>query len=473
MYLRIGNKNKEKNVPVELMIYIGASRERGNTGQGFGSKITGALALRNMLEFARASNDSEGSYICRVASHADKWDELDVEVIDLEVQRPDRPDIEVRPTTMLVSMADNAWANNPLGDSYPIVREIILDAADEEPGFTIDVVQDIDFAPPGYTYTYITLTNQDDGFPDGGTSDVVDSYDYYFKSTDLVTWLTTTVGIAPATSRDEVRIFITSDDNPLAYVAFSSGDIPGHTPAYDYVMRESSDKKWASMPKRLLENYHDVIQHIAQAIPHGDGDVYEAVFRSIMDNGFESTFNLPHYGWDNDARDQAMIRVTHGAAVCINKHDGPVKDAIAAGINVVEVSSAMYDLVQQFSGRTVEVALRGGRSEHQFKPLQKEHSGIVNDALAYLEIEFDRDWRHGHLFMDLDSPTKDSMHSPDFGKKDVIGINMDRVLGHGDADDIVIARLIIHEITHHELGDDSGYHSTAFVEMMAKVVLPS
>jgi len=460
----VKNRNTLDTVASLYMVYVGASTNRTLTGQGFGTKMVGLRCALDGIRFARASHDEIGPYIAHYEIEPYQLGRRAVVV----VRRPEGAEERI-PMTVDVNMVASGWSENSLGRGYPTIREMVLDAADEDRDFVIDQCPDIDFSPPGWTYTFVDET-QDLQY-------LMRAPDYYFRrmrDTD-VTWITREVGIAPCSTRNETRVFVTAGDDPVvAYVAWSSGD-PGPTPAFDYIMRESADTKWTALPKRLVENIDHVKDVIVNALAnYAEPQVLAATMRSAAGHGWESNFRWPSYSWQWNSRLLAdAVRVyADGKPLHYTKDDSTFDLARERGIDLAIGPKWLYEAARTVNYETGMKSL-GLRDHGEIRILNSMDAldrDVLNSALAMLERRFPHVNWNSHTYRAIEADRTLGIHIDRDGQEDTIGI-----LFVGHASTKQVAETIIHEQTHHYRDDRNSTkvstHDLGFANSMAEMLL--
>lgn len=492
-YAVIKNRNNTSGMLAqEFLIMLGASTNRGLTGQGVGTKMSGVQARLNGLGWYRASHDTSGPYLA--------WYDLEDYMIGdsqrkrvvVKIQR-NGGEPEAFRTTVDANMFQSAWADNAIGRHYPIIREIILDAADEDADFSITETDSVELAPEGWTYTYIEIPEMDDECERAEECSsimaVVRYPDYYFRKLDDVKWLSGTVGIGDLSSTNETRIYITAEGAPIAYVGYSSGDGTPE-PAYDYILKETATTKWASMPKRMLEDIGGASDAIANAIVNfPNPDVVERILRSVIAGGWESTLNWWRT-WRNSAIVRiAMTRITGGAPIVSKNAGSPIiLRAQLDGMRFFELPVPLYDIGRKLGLETIEAAL-GIRAEgetitRKMTLLEAKIFSIARDAIAKR-----MPWvsTSGHVYRAIESDYYGIHHHA--RGEDVIGINFAKLaprtgytLEQSDGDSAKmhaiakeVCATILHELTHHQRAENAvedHVHGTAFIRDFAELVSP-
>ena len=477
-YIVYKNKNSRPNIDVRYMLNLGASTERGLTGQGMGVKYAGILGVANGLRFARSSHDTRGAYIAEYKSKPVQLDDGSThEQAYLQVTREDG--VEDMDMTVFVHMVKSAWGKLDLGDDYPLVREPVLDAADEDPGFVVEECDEICFAPPGETWTFVTKNEQ--------TAQIVRYFTYYFHQEDDITWLSEDVGIAEVSSQGETRFFITAEDAPLAYVAwtnFSEGQ-PSPEPAFDYIFREHSGQKYASLPKRIIENPNDCSSAIVAGMKRcRDADVLETFFRAVLSKGFESTLYLNQYGWyEKEAIRDAVSRIANNRPIW-TRRDFLYLEARRRGYNPYIIDNEhLFDIASRAGYQTVaevlDIVKEGGA---RMVPMTKKQKQTYSMAMRLVKEKVPHYNWPSHTIMALEISPIDrenkritlGLHNPHCEAGDVIAINF---TDHDSVEDV--AETIIHEYAHHHaihlnlMPDyESDMHGYEFAKAMQKMLTP-
>jgi hypothetical protein len=458
-----------------MMQYLGASDDRELTGQGFGSKYAGTLCLAKGLEFVRASEDAErGRYILEFGQDAVAIRDSLEPSVALSV-RFESGESEILPTTMLVRMATSAWGEHPLGNDYSILREVVLDAADEDAEFEVDMAEQIDFAPKGWTYTYVTATSQ--------LKQLVELFGYYFKRGKAITWLSDRVGITPCSSVDETRIFVTTRDSDVAYVAYTTGD-GGKEPVFDYVIAETDRKKLVSLPKRLIEKMGEVHRLIANAIQTtANVDSLAVFFSGASASGWEM-YAVPFYksGWANQAAIRKAVRKVTDLPIHHDVVDVAVLEANATGVSFRTFPQPLYEAAASAGITTLFDSLTKitDPTKETLRSLAEHERLMINKALALLEERFgegfgERSGATQHLFMRLQGGRANARHAGDYGGHDVIAVNFGKLsLDQSEGGQVMwVARRIVHELGHHLAHDedDSDWHSISYISGLIHAVL--
>ena len=463
----VKNKNTREYVADDYMAIIGASTSRTLTGQGLGIKFVGIRAAIDGIRFARASHDSDGPYLA--------WYEIEDYDLDgderkravLAVQRPGGT--TRRALDIDTNFVMSAWSNHMLGNDYPTAREIILDAVDEDKDFVIEEASGMEYSPPGQTWTYFEKTKN--------LASLMRRPGYFFVRGDQVAWIDGTIGVTPSATLNEARMFVTAGEVPtLAYAAWSSGihaqdAVPDA--AFSYVLRETESDKWASMPKRLVEDVAKAHKQVCEALMKcKDADVLGKVFRNVINGGWET--GLPwktyDYYWNKDTAKKALSKATGARPVHPNDNDAYFETAERLGYDPVEVPSWMYE-VAKFSGyRTVANMLNIREAgEIRIVPATAEQRRIVRGALEFLEAVYPwTDWRNGHVFSSLEADHQPSVHV--MSGVDTIALNFGLGLNEQSA-----AKLIVHETAHHGLGVNSAndnWHPERFSEALLDLMWP-
>jgi len=476
--LRIENRNTTSDlVPVEMMLMVGASSNRGLTGQGFGTKFVGIKAADDKIIFGRASEDEKGSYLA--------WYEIEP-YMSGSVQR-DRAVLVVQrdsgseriPMTVDVNMVQSGWSRHLLGDDYPSIREPILDAADEDAEFKINTCTEMTYAPKGHTWTYIEQTP--------GLADVMEVPGYYFCRGDRITWISSGVGVAPVSSMNEAQVFVTAGNPPtVAYACWSTGRDEEHEavpdPAFDYVLLETDTQKWVSMPKRLLEDSHAALIAIRDALcTTTNVDVLVKVLSNVVEGGWEaSALSWPTQGyyWNRTTLIEALKRVAKGRPIHYTDSDLLFDSAEGQGHNPIALPQWMYTVGKDIANLTTVHAVLGIRESGEIglRNLTSEERASLLLAMQWLETNLPWElWRSGHTFFAIDADEEswvEGLHTTVAGGKDVIAINFKC----GAAETVRgLATIIVHQRVHHLMNQDtlkSDYHGDVFANTTANVLLP-
>ena len=492
-YACVKNRNTTQGlVAKEYMLMLGASTNRGLTGQGLGTKMAGVQAHLDGLTFARGSHDETGPYLAWYETEGYAINGTERRRVVLKIQRPGG-EVESHQMTVDTNMFQSAWANNSIGRQYPIIREPILDAADEDPHFKIDKVDKIEFSPRGWTYTYVEIPDDQD-LPDEERSAiglVLDTPDYYFRKLHDVTWLSSTVGIGDMSSVNETRLYITAEGAPLAYVGFSTGD-PSPESAFDYVLRETDGTKWASMPKRTLESSYDAQQHIRAALMEcTDHQVLLKVFRKIIDGGWEKSFNW--WGtWNNITTVRKALDIICGNRPIVAEDDEIVAmRATLEGVEFKRLPVILYELGKLAGMETLLMRMGMRESgETRYSPMSALEKKVLAAARANLSKRMPWVDCSTHLYLAIDSDFL-GVHNRDYSGSDVIGLNFDKMIslvGHrlsleqimdepGLRSALILEAeaIILHEMTHHkriESSMEDHNHGDGFVKDLARVCAP-
>lgn len=466
-YAVFRNRNRV-DLPIKMLLLIGASDDRdGNTGQGFGTKMSAASCLVQGLEFVRSSHDEDGAYIARFVAVDEMIRDKVEPRIALDVERRSG-EKEVYETGMLVRMARNGWATHPLGDDYSIVREIVLDAADEDRNFEVGKTDTIEFAPSGWTYTYITLTPQ--------IEEVVDCFDYYFKDVERIKWVSSRVGITASSAEHEARCFLMGESAPLAYAAWNNlgGDPDRRAPeaAYDYVLIETESDKLASLPKRVIERETHMRWLIFQSMcNYGTKEQLAAVFRSVQKDGWEAdAFWWGDNYWEESPNARAAMRVVTDGKVIGQQFDAATREAIRVGKDICIVDSIL--------AKVADAAGMVMAKDIVYKDDRREFKAMTNDDRIKLELawgalagwfgeDFAGRWRDSHIYYSINGSDEAAIHNPSYGGSDVIGIRFTR-------EPEQIARSIVHELGHHltkeRHGMEADYHDETFSRAIVDLV---
>jgi len=463
----VKNKNTRKFVGEKYMAIIGASTGGILTGQGMGTKFVGIRSAIDGNIFARASHDSNGPYLA--------WYEVQPYDIDgdvseqavLVVQRPSgttRTELQID-----TNFVKSAWSKHMLGDAYPTIREVILDAADEDRNFDVNEIDEVCYSPEGETWTFVEKTHD--------LAELMRVPSYYFIRGDQITWLNHDVGVSKRSTLNEARIFVTAGDNPsLAYAAWSSGIKPEDAvpdTAFDYVLRENKKGKWASMPKRLIEDVSKAFKTITEALMRTDNhDILSVVFRNLINGGWENDLPWKTYSylWNTEACRLAFSKAAKGRPVHYTTEDNFYAAADISGFHPISVPTWMYEVAKMVGYTTVKNILNVRDSgESRITVLNGDNRVLVKEALEFLNERFPwGDWGRGHVFRSLESDNFTSVHT-DAGGVDTIAINF------AEAETVhKVAMRIVHEITHHALSRDSmddNWHSDGFNETLADLLL--
>lgn len=474
-YIRICNRNTTSSsglVAKEYMLILGASTMRGLTNQGLGTKMVGIQCMMRGMEFARASHDGDGPYMA--------WYEKEPYSLGhravLVIRRPGK-ELERIPMTVDVHMFDDGWSENILGNNYPLVREPVLDAADEGK-FDIKIVNSMEFAPAGYTCTYVEIPAEKDSELGYNTVEhVVEMFSYYFHRTDSVTWLTKHVGYARGVTVNETRIFITAGDAPIAYVAYSTGD-PSPEAAFDWILRETPDRKFASMPKRLLEDFYAAQGLIQDAISKiEDAKDLAMVFQSMSNGGFEKDFRMPDWGWNLELVREAT-RLAFGNRLPHNSRDDVVAEAAKLrGMRFAVIPQSLYNVLIKAGVKTLAATL-GYRAKGTvvIKQMDQGQKIALNKAVVALRKNMPWISTQGHIFMALESDYDGGRHIRDHQGMDVIAINFSPTKQDHIVDiERYITLVILHELVHHRRNENStenGWHDNDFANEVISLMMP-
>jgi len=379
--------------------------------------------------------------------------------------------------TVDTNLVESGWSQHLLGDAYPMIREVILDAADEDRNFRIDECDKMTYSPMGETWTYVEKTDD--------LAALMEVPGYYFRRGDEITWLDHEVGIAPLSSMNECQIFCTAGKDPrLAYAAWSSGRKSGQEvpdPAYDYVLRETADKKWVSMPKRLLEDVSAAQSAVTSSVMGCDNvDVMARVLQNVLDGGYEAGFrwSTNEWDWHKPTAKQAFDRLTDGGKrpIHYSRDDALFERAEMTGAKPLWMPKWMYDVGRKVCGAvTVHNILNVRESDEVgYRVPTAEERQLLMGALEFLSKSMPwQDWRGGHIFIALETDRKTlaGLHITG-GDSDKIGINFscsenNTVRG--------VAKTIIHEMVHHKMRQNSAksnWHADAFAENMLDMMTP-
>lgn len=473
--LVVRNKNTLNAVAEEYMLYLGASTDRDLTGQGLGTKFVGIRSAVDGLKFGRASWDKNGCYLAWYEIEPVQFgDGSNRERAVLVVKRP--TGTKRFPMTVDTNLVLSGWTRHPMGNAFPTIREAILDAADEDPHFKIAKAEEMTYSPHGETWTFVEETKE--------LADLMEVPTYYFHHADDIEWLTRNVGVGTVSSVNEAQIFVTAGEKPtIAYAAWTSGRDPKDAvpnPVYDYVLRESGDQKWASMPKRLLEDASSARRTITEALMRTDNvDVLAKVLNSVVNGGWEADLpwssNEYYWGSTNTVR-AAFDKVVQGRPIHNTNEDNLFDMAKRMGKRPVALPQWMYDVCKKQLGfETVHNALDlREKGEVQIVHLDANQRNRLMGALEYLETHYPwQNWR-SHVYMsavtDKGSRLR-GLHIP--SPQDRIVINF----AHPDMDsDREIAKTIVHEMAHHELKQNSvnvNYHYDEFSAAIIELLTPT
>jgi len=480
-FVVVKNRNR-RNLPLQMLVLLGATDDRasegGNTGQGFGTKYSAASCLANGLRYVRSSEDVKGRYVAEYKAKAISIEGRDVprHQIYLDVKRS--VGSEVVETSMLTEMVGNAWADQVLGLGYAIMREVILDASDEDDDYTVEFADSIDFAPRGETWTYISAA---DKMPDGsdGPAEIAREFQYFFKSRDRLTRIGPRVLVSNASSVNEVRIFLTAQRTKVGYVAYSSGDgVP--TPVFDYVIEESKDEKLASVPDRVVRSSDKAFTIIYEAFQKADAAMLSQIFGGVLNNSWESRFHwmVSNWKWDKDIVREALKAVTGGRPVHNNDGDLFAREAHYQKVRYVVLPDTLYQLAEYVGMTLLKDCLNVVDPEKEvLRSPSREESNLIGRAVAALATRGISS--KGHIFMVIDGGKAGErtmgLHDPQYGGKDVIALHLERIKRYleGPTEENKIAQVIVHELAHHEdafgYGDD--YHSAEFMDALARIAV--
>jgi hypothetical protein len=487
-YVVFKNRNTTKDVvATEFMLMVGASTNRGLTGQGVGTKMAGIQAHLKGLEFARASHDVNGPYMAWYETEPYQINGTVHRRVVMMLKRPGE-EVERHPMTIDANMFESSWAENSIGQDYNIVREPLLDAADEDPDFKIEYSRSIEFAPKGETWTYLEI-------PGGGREEdaeyvnsirmILKYPDYFFRRTADVTWLTDHVGYADVSSSDEARLYITAEMTaggtaPIAYVGYSNlGDAFPKAAAFDWILRETRRQKWAAIPKRTVEDVGQAKRSISDALKAiGDKRVLATVFKSMCNGGWEASVGLPYgnYGWDLGVVRGAFAILTGGKPVHDSREDAIYEMARMRGEPPFVVTKSLYALAKKAGVATVSMAMGVRESgETRVKPLSAKERMILKEAMLGATKKMPwLDWNQGHTFMAIESDFA-GIHST-YGGQDIIGINFSQIAKNYPNRDAMLSEIVgtvLHELVHHRLNNDSlsnDFHYEEFMFGMERLV---
>lgn len=473
MYAVVKNHH-DGDVPVELFLYLGASDADAGamSGQGFGTKYSATLCLSKDMEFAKVSSDEKGQYICR-------FEKEDYEIVAgdqgervvLVVERKDE-DPTRHPMTALVRMASNGWGQHPLGDHYSILREMVIDAADRDPDFAVELVDEMTYAPPGQTWTYVSATE--------GIRFVVENFDYYFKRNSHVTWLTNRVGFTDTSAENETRLFLTADGAPISYAAWTNDAEEFGTAeqaAFDYVLVETPDEKLASLPKRFIEQEHTAKNLIFNGLRRcKDAKVLAKVFESANNCGWEKGalwWDAGYWQRYDNAAVEALSLLGGGAPIAM-EFDVATFEADKLGHGYTPVTNQLYKLASDLGMVTLADTMHTTREGERFVPPTQEDRTVLRSALKLLYEKLGKDCALGHMFMRLESDSCGGKHAPDFGGKDAIAINFE-IASQLQEEVRFVAKTILHELGHHFTGeleqDGPDYHSVDYVRELIDFIV--
>ena len=475
--LCVKNKNTLSHVAEQYMLYVGASTNRnesgGLSGQGLGTKFVGIRSAVDGRIFGRASWDQEGAYLAWYETEEyDKGDSTTGTRAVLVVKRPESG-VTRTPMTVDTNLVESGWSQHLLGDAYPTIREVIIDAVDEDPDFRIDQCDEMSYAPEGETWTFVEQTKD--------LAAIMRVPTYYFRRGDEISWIGDNVGVAPLSSMNEAQIYVTAGDDPrLAYVCWSSGREKGQEvpdAAFDYVLKERPGATWVSMPKRLLENVYNAHREIIKAICWtDDGDVMTTVLRNVLNGGWEAEFDWPtaSYSWNRPTLAFALGQITGGRPIHYAE-DLLFMTAKASGHSPIVLPPWMYKVGKELCNLTTVHGLLNVREDGEVivrSPDADERNRLL-EAFAWLKKHMPwQDWRSGHVFMVMETDDDSDITGLHLKDREVIAIN----LGHEQADTARgVAKAIIHEYAHHKEGRDSStnnFHSEYFADLLVELMMP-
>ena len=474
------NKNRGEGGRLDLAYLenMGASSsvfdERSLTGQGLGTKLSAGMLAVAGQRLIRSSHDKFGPYKAWYEKETYQIEGKDRERLVLVIERDDG-EIERRKLTVDLNLFKNAWGRTPLGSSYVVFREPLLDAADEDSDFQVELCDQVSFSPEGETWTYIPFLS--------GLGEILKTKDYYFRKVNgNVTWLSDHVGYSDVSTVQETRLYITAMGASVAYVAWTNSPVkedgtqdPGAEPAFDWFLREDSRTKFASLPDRIVKDVSTAHDAIENAIKKSDDpDFLAAIFKSIINGGWESElyFGSHNYGWRLGAVAQAFDKIRDGKPV----HD--IKDALyqeslfRRGQSCFLVGEKLYGLAKAAGVPTLAEAMNvRDKGEMLVRGMKGPEKSLYSIVLGNLRKKMPWVSMAGHQVVAIEHEDRLGVHLPDFGGRDTIGLNFE-LIGN---DASMMTQTIIHELAHHNDGWDSSkhnYHNMSFIQAMERLVSP-
>ena len=208
-----------------------------------------------------------------------------------------------------------------------------------------------------------------------------------------------------------------------------------------------------------------------------NAQVIATVLRRVIDGGWEESlsWSTSEYDWNKQAVREALDIITVGRPIHNTRHDEYFLMATRAGHNPLVVPQWLYNVGRFVCGATTVMNILQIRDKDEMivRSMNGGERDLLMQALRYLEEKMPwQDWRRGHLFKALDAEATATAGIHDDRNSDTVAINF----AHRKAQTVRgVAKIIVHEIVHHVLGQNSGkdnWHGESFHRQLMELTLP-